>query len=169
MVRIRPIRCMSSTLVTINYIFHWPILVQGFLEFVKYSHSHWIYGANTPWHPGLIISVTTYCRTAATCEQNLLRWRHNDHDSVSNHQPHDCLLNRLFRRRSKKTSKLRATGLCVGNSPGIPRKNGQLRGKCYHKIYALMRISRKKWLRRAFCVASWLNWHELWYAIKNND
>ena len=28
-----------------------------------------------------------------------LHWRHNDHDSVSNHQPHDCLLNRLFRRR----------------------------------------------------------------------
>ena len=46
-----------------------------------------------------------------------LHWRHNDHDGVSNHQPHGCLLNRLFRRRSKKTSKLRATGLCVGNSP----------------------------------------------------
>ena len=47
-----------------------------------------------------------------------LRWRHNGHDGVSNHQPHDCLLNRLFRRRSEKTSKLRVTGLCAGNSPG---------------------------------------------------
>ena len=47
-----------------------------------------------------------------------LRWRHNGRDSGSNHQPHDCLLNRLFRRRSKKTSKLRVTGLCTGNSPG---------------------------------------------------
>ena len=47
-----------------------------------------------------------------------LRWRHNDQDGVSNHQPHGCLLNRLFRRRSNKTSKLRVTGLCVGNSPG---------------------------------------------------
>ena len=47
-----------------------------------------------------------------------LQWRHNGRDSVSNHQPHHCLLNRLFRRRSKKTSKLRVTGLCVGNSPG---------------------------------------------------
>ena len=36
---------------------------------------------------------------------------------VSNHQPHDCLLNRLFTRRSKKTSKLCVTGLCEGNSP----------------------------------------------------
>ena len=47
-----------------------------------------------------------------------LRWRHNERDTVSNHQPHDCLLNRLFRRRSKKTAKLRVTGLCEGNSPG---------------------------------------------------
>ena len=44
-----------------------------------------------------------------------LRWRHNGHDSVSNHQRHDCLLNCLSRRRSKKTSKLRVTGLCAGN------------------------------------------------------
>ena len=49
---------------------------------------------------------------------NTLPWRHNDHDSVSNHQPHGCLLNRLFRRRSKNASKLRVTCLCVGNSPG---------------------------------------------------
>ena len=47
-----------------------------------------------------------------------LRWRHNDHAGVSNHQPHGCLLNRLFRCRWKKTSKLRVTGLCAGNSPG---------------------------------------------------
>ena len=48
----------------------------------------------------------TYCHT--------LRWRHNDHAGVSNHQPHGCLLNRWFRRKSKKTSKLRVTGLCAG-------------------------------------------------------
>ena len=47
-----------------------------------------------------------------------LQRRHNERDVVSNHQPHDCLLNCLFRRTSKKTSKLRVTGLCVGNSPG---------------------------------------------------
>ena len=52
-------------------------------------------------------------------EQNVsLQWRHNGRHSVSNHQPHDCFLNRLFRRRSKKTSKLCVTGLCAGNSPG---------------------------------------------------
>ena len=47
-----------------------------------------------------------------------LHWRHNDHDGVSNHQPHGCLLNRLFGRTSKKISKLRVTVLGAGNSPG---------------------------------------------------
>ena len=76
--------------------------------------------------------------TAISCSHIVwhcaLHWCHNDHDGVSNHQPHGCLLNRLFRRRSKKTSKLRVTGFCVGNSPGpvnSPHK-GQLRGKCFH-------------------------------------
>ena len=47
-----------------------------------------------------------------------LRWRHNGRDSVSNHQPYYCLLSRLFRRRWKKTSKFRVTGLYAGKSPG---------------------------------------------------
>ena len=47
-----------------------------------------------------------------------LQWRHNGIDGLSNHQPHQCLLNRLFGRRSKKIWKLRVTGLWVGNSPG---------------------------------------------------
>ena len=46
-----------------------------------------------------------------------LQWRHNGQDGVSNYQPHDCLLNRLFKRISKETSKFRATGLCAGISP----------------------------------------------------
>ena len=46
-----------------------------------------------------------------------LRWRHNECDGVSNHQRLDCLFSRLFRRRSKKWSKLRVIGLCEGNSP----------------------------------------------------
>ena len=46
-----------------------------------------------------------------------LQWRHNRSDGVSNHEPRHCLLNRSFGHRSKKTSKLRVTGLCAGNSP----------------------------------------------------
>ena len=77
-------------------------------------------------HNLLLATLTLYCSTNAvfkTCIASLsyiflaLHWRHNGPDDVSNHQPQDCLLNRLFRRRSKKTSKLRVTGLCAGNSP----------------------------------------------------
>ena len=46
-----------------------------------------------------------------------LQWRHNERDGVSNHQRLLCLLNCSSRRRSKKTSKLRVTGHCAGNSP----------------------------------------------------
>ena len=52
-----------------------------------------------------------------------LQWRHIGRDSVSYHQPHNCVHNRLFRRRSQKTSKLRDRW---------PVRNGQLRGKCFH-------------------------------------
>ena len=45
-----------------------------------------------------------------------LEWRHNGHDGVSNHQPHHYWIIRLFRRRAKKTPKLRVTGLCARNS-----------------------------------------------------
>ena len=56
-----------------------------------------------------------------------LQWRQSGR--VSNHQPNDCFLNNSFRRRSKKTSKLRVTGLCeVFSFTGdrwIPRTKGQ--------------------------------------------
>ena len=52
----------------------------------------------TTWH------VMIRCRVA-------LQWCHHERDGVSIHRRLDCLFNRLFKRRSKKTSKLRLTGL----------------------------------------------------------
>ena len=46
-----------------------------------------------------------------------LQWCHNESDGVSNHRRLRCLLNCCFRRRSKKSSKVRGTGFCAGNSP----------------------------------------------------
>ena len=68
-------------------------------------------------HFELCLTGETACRTMIANETSALRWRHNERDGVSNHQPYDCLPNRLFRRRSKETWKLRVTGLCVRNSP----------------------------------------------------
>ena len=62
------------------------------------------------------MSWLSYIKKCSTFQRLSLRWRHNWRDGISNHQPHYCLLNRLFRCRSKKISKLRVTGLCVGNS-----------------------------------------------------
>ena len=79
----------------------WLKLYWSLFERVQFTiHKHWL----TQW--------------LGAIEHASLRWRHNGCDSVSNHQPHDCLLNLLSRRRSKKTSKLRVTGLCAWNSPG---------------------------------------------------
>ena len=41
----------------------------------------------------------------------------DERECVSNHRRFECLFNRLYRCRSKKTSKLRATGLCEGHPP----------------------------------------------------
>ena len=43
----------------------------------------------------------------------VLQWRYNERDGVSNHQPYDCLFNRLFKAQVKEN----VTGLCAGNSP----------------------------------------------------
>ena len=86
------------------------------------------------------------CVITAPDFTNTLHWRHNDHDGVSSHQPHGCLLNRLSRRRSKKTSKLLVTGLCVGNSPGPV--NSPHKGP----------VTRKT-------VSIWWRHHESWFLI----
>ena len=66
--------------------------------------------------------------------ESTLEWRCNGCDGVSNHQPHDCLLNGLFRHRSKKTSKLHFTGFCEGNSPGTGEFPAQMasNGEMFH-------------------------------------
>ena len=84
-----------------------------------------------------------------------LQWHHKDHDSISNHQPHGCLLNLLLRHRSKKTSKLRVTGLVWGihRNRGIPRTKGQLREKCFH-------LMTSSWFVR---IPIDPNWNRVWW------
>ena len=72
-----------------------------------------------------------------------LHWCHNDREGVSNHQPHGCLLNLLSRRRSKKTSKLRVTGLCVGNSPGPV--NSPHKGPVTRKMFPFDDVIMESW------------------------
>ena len=85
-------------------------------------------------------------------DQHTLQRRHNECDSVSDHQPHDCLLNRLFGRGSKKTSKLRVTGLCAGNSPGTGEFPAQIASNAENvsigwRHHVRGRRSMKSWQR----------------------
>ena len=59
----------------------------------------------------IILSPLGHCTKRENSWKKSLQWRHNEPDGVSNHQPRDCLLNRLLGRRSKKTSKSRVIGL----------------------------------------------------------
>ena len=80
-------------------------------------------------------NMETTSALLALCGGNPLQWCHNEHDGISNHWHLDCLLNRLFRHRSKKTSKLHVTGLCEGNPPvtdGFPSQRAQWCGKYFH-------------------------------------
>ena len=51
-------------------------------------------------------AVTTQCQLLSAYQliyvsegSSPLQWRHNERDGVLNHQPHDCLLNPLFRHK----------------------------------------------------------------------
>ena len=95
-----------------------------------------------------------------------LQWRHNECDGVLNHQRFDCLHIRLFRRRSK-TSQLRVTGLCEGNSPltgefPVQRANNaenvpiwwRHHANCMHH-FTLYSLPHPYW------------WLYMWYAVHN--
>ena len=68
-------------------------------------------------------------------ERESLQWRHDERDGVSNHQPHDCLLNRLFKAQIKENIKAPRYWPLWGEFTGdrwIPRTKGQWHGKCFH-------------------------------------
>ena len=107
-----------------------------------------------------------------------LQWRHNGHDSVSNHQQHDCLFKCLFRRRSKKTSKLRVTGLCTetGEFPAQMASNAENISIWWrHHIRDLLLAHRSSFVSPSFatfcllwiqnskheCTPWWIDWHQL--------
>ena len=112
-------------IIVFQFKLHWNIFPGGQSSICQYWFREWLGDvSDTPlseqrWPSSLI--YVTRPQWVNTCPYlswyTALRWRHNKHHCVSNHQPHDCLLNRLFRCRSKEISKLRVTGLCAGKSP----------------------------------------------------
>ena len=89
-------------------------------------------------HLGEIVylsSITYRDRVNLSCVVlSSLQWRHIERVSISNHHPHDWLLNRLFRRRSKKTSKLRINGLWIHRWPMNSPHKGPVTRKYFHLV-----------------------------------
>ena len=100
-----------------------------------------------------------------------LLWRHNGLDCVSNHQPHECLLNRSFGHRSKKTSKLRVTGLCVGNSPETGEFPAQMASNAENVSirwrHHVMRFGEIRWVINNAKIPKRGRWL-YWYVIRNS-
>ena len=122
------------------------------LHFCGISILSW--SVSPTWWLGIILPCclfTCSCHGPRDLLNSPLRWRHNGRDSVSNHQPHHCLLNRLFRRRAKKISKLRVTGLCAGNSP----ETGEFPAQRTSNAENVSILWRLHGLRETWCGACW--------------
>ena len=88
----------------------------------------------------------------------ILQWHHNERDGISNHQPHDCLLNRLFKAQIKENIKAPRHWPLWGKFTG---DKGPVTRKCFH----LMTSSWKYWVTHrwfllpseAICIFNGLN------------
>ena len=107
---------------------------------------------------GFILTVRLFGENLCHIQQkspDTLQWRHNGLDSVSNHKHHHCLLKRLSRCRSKKTSKLRVTGLCAGKTLEIGEFPAQRASNaenvsiwwCHHEYTKNQSLPSDKFLR----------------------
>ena len=143
-----PIKLVSKYTNYLSWIYNWKCRLQNISSGLDVLN----------WNPRLHLIHTAdfdHIGRAARPPQLLcfcpytLQWRHNERDGVSNHQPHECLLKRLFRRRSNKTSKLPFTGLCEGNLPATGE-------------FPAQRASN------AENVSIWWRHHELYHCEKTN-
>ena len=138
-------------------------------EWDEGTHIRWSLATDKSFTPHCIMDVITYL----CCDQNqtllvkvtrgnvscmicrsTLQWRHNQLDGISNHRRLDGLLNHLFRRGSKKTSKLRVTGLCKGNSPVVSEFSTQ-RASNVENVSIW-------WRHHVMKIRGLLAWNELW-------
>ena len=78
------------------------------------GHLSYIVITAAAYYPDMKIARTSAVLVLTEFSHHYNNVRHNERDGISNHEPHDCLLNRLFKAQVKETSNLRVTGLCGG-------------------------------------------------------
>ena len=117
-----------------------------------------VHATSMVWQRGIMYNAVM------TILEHSLQWRHNERDGISNHQPHDCLLSHSFRRRTKKTSKLPVTGLCVPVTGEFPTQ----RASNVENVYIWWRhhVIRFYTLKRHH-IWSLLKWKEDQFGLKD--
>ena len=112
-------RFVDSSLPCAAYIRRWTgsTLLQVMADGLSPDRCQAVTWTNAGLLPIALLGTTfSECQTghfwARTCIMISRQWRHNWWNGISNHQPHHCLLNCLFRCRSKKPSKFHLTGIC---------------------------------------------------------
>ena len=164
------------------YIFHFSqygVLIYGWYFS---PHSEWIYPLPIPIIRGLHIQVYIYIPWLrfwwhlsamigndlwVDCLDWIIQWRHNERDRVSNHQPHDCLLNRLFMVQIKGSFKAQRRGLCAVNSPvtsEFPAQRDSSRGKWFHLMTPSWVLRITTWVQILLHFWAALAW--LFYALQ---
>ena len=81
------------------------------MDVAESSFRSWVSEDTIPKYHMLICSEDTLSHAIEKVFITVARWR------LSNHQRLECLLNRLFRRSSKKTSTFCIISICEGNPP----------------------------------------------------
>ena len=104
----------------------WHHSIRPFLAIHRMCANAVVHRHPTTYHQTLVISII-WLRVNFTYEIKQLlmigdnakpsQWRHNGREGVSNHRRPDGLRNRLFRRRSKKSSLM--TSLCIEHCVNI--------------------------------------------------
>ena len=100
----------------------------SFFFILRTTHSTGEVTVRTRYDVVALVTLKFDQRPSFTVATLSLRWSHDGRDSFSNHQPHDFLLNRLFRRRSNKNIQAQRHWPLCGEVTGdrwIPHTNGQ--------------------------------------------
>ena len=80
---------------------HYDVIVMTYNRYHIPMHAKQIGMKYHAAHPSHIFCLVGH----SFITESALQWRHNEHDGVSNYQPHHCLLNCLFKAQIKENIK----------------------------------------------------------------
>ena len=126
-----------------TYIWLKKVWINERIYYIRNVFSHWLRSHPTLHVPKSCLKVSkdvyslfSACKLKQSTTHTItLQWSHNELVGVSNHEPHECLLNRLFKAQIKENIKAPShRPLCgeLTSDQCFLRTKGRWRGKCFH-------------------------------------